>query len=214
MDMKTKGLGFADAVQIKPGDCVVIGSMIRRVEAVANALMDGMVFYGVVMATSPPLFKLDGLGWVSWMDCSVYAGRSVKELAQEALEIQNACNPLGLSKGYARALQELRWALEVEGKPNDTDAISFHAINRLWLDKLCDLARYNRSGGSDNMMEFIAAYDEVCRLAGALRCTVQVTPPTEVVHLTEEQTKGLMGGMTAEEKQRIVYGFETGGEGR
>lgn len=198
IEMKTKVLGFAQATQIKLGDRVVVGGVLWRVNAVLNDASVGMQLQINGGSMDTPLFLLDGLsGWVSWRDCFVYAGRSVKELAQEVLDIQNGCNPLGLSKGYARALQELMWALEVEGKKNDTDAIRCHAINRLWLDKLCDLARYNRMGGSDNTMEFIAAHDEVSRLAGVVT----------VEHLTEEQMKDRTDGMTGEQKQRMVYGF-------
>lgn len=166
MEMKTKGLGFAAACEMKVGGVVVVGGVLRRVMEVANEMRDEMKTFMAGTITSPPLFKLDGIVWMSWQQCSVYAGRTVKELAQEAIDIQNACNPLGLSKGYARALQELRWALEVEGKENDTDAIKLHPINRLWLDKLCDLARYNRMNQSDSLMEFVAAHDECHRLAG------------------------------------------------
>ena len=174
-DMKTKGLGFAQAVQIQPGDRVVVGGVIRRVLEVSNSL-EGIQDGVVSMLMDPklpvdfngcaPYFHLDGIGWVSWQQCSVYAGRTVKQLAQEVLDIQSGCNPLGLSRGYARALQELRWALEVEGERNDTDAIRCHAINRLWLDKLCDLANYQRGVcGAEGMAEFVAVYDEVSRLA-------------------------------------------------
>lgn len=172
-EMKTKGLGFAEACEIKPGSVVVVGGVLRRVLEAANdvnSIQDGNVGALVALSMSPPLFLLDGLGWVSWQNCAVYAGRSVKELAQEAIQIQDACNPLGLSKGYAKALQELRWALEVEGEENDTDAIRLHPINRLWLDKLCDLANYQRGVcGVDGWGEFAAAYGEVSRLAEDVR---------------------------------------------
>lgn len=66
--------------------------------------------------------------------------RTLKELAQEALDIQNACNPLGLSKGYAVSLQELHDRLSLNGLPNDTQAMRDHPINKLWASKLHDLA--------------------------------------------------------------------------
>lgn len=170
-EMKTKGLGFAEACKIQAGDVVVFGGVLRRVNEVKNDASSGVRLYIVGGSMSTPLFLLDGLnGWVSWQNCALYGGRSVKQLAQEALEIQNACNPLGLSKGYAQALSELRCALEVEGKENDTDAIRLHPINRLWLDKLCDLANYQRGVcGVDGWGEFAAAYGEVSRLAEDVR---------------------------------------------
>lgn len=54
--------------------------------------------------------------------------RSIPELAQEALDIQNACNPLGLTKSYAKALSELMTAL---GDEASTRAINESAINRM-----------------------------------------------------------------------------------
>jgi hypothetical protein len=65
----------------------------------------------------------------------------MQDLALEAVSIQNTCNVLGLSKGYATALQDLEdqlrgwdhWSLS-------TKEISNHPINRLWVSKLHDLA--------------------------------------------------------------------------
>lgn len=67
-------------------------------------------------------------------------GRTIKELAQEAINVQHACNPLGLTKGLARSLQTLRERLEADGLPHDTQAICGHPIFRLWVSKLHDLA--------------------------------------------------------------------------
>jgi hypothetical protein len=66
--------------------------------------------------------------------------RTIAQLAEEAIAIQNACNPLGLSKSYATSLQELADNLRQQGLPSDTKAICNHPINRLWVSKLHDLA--------------------------------------------------------------------------
>lgn len=66
--------------------------------------------------------------------------KTLKQLAQEAIDVQNACNPLGVSKRYAAMLTELRAQLNWTGEPNDTDAIRRHPINRMWASKLHDLA--------------------------------------------------------------------------
>lgn len=66
--------------------------------------------------------------------------RTLSELAQQALTIQDACNPLGLTKGYAEALQELTDILRASGSSFDTAAICAHPINRLWASKLHSLA--------------------------------------------------------------------------
>jgi hypothetical protein len=66
--------------------------------------------------------------------------RTIAELAQEALDIQDACNPLGLSKGYARSLQELADNLRATRQESGTDAVRCHPINQLWVAKLAELS--------------------------------------------------------------------------
>ncbi len=65
--------------------------------------------------------------------------RSLSELANEALQIQDACNLSGLVHGWSRSVSRLR---ELLG-PIDTDKINQHPINVLWANKVCDLARAN-----------------------------------------------------------------------
>ena len=71
--------------------------------------------------------------------------RSIKELAQEAIDVQNACNPLGLSKGYAESLQELVNYLRANDLPSDTRTMCNHPINQLWVSKLHDLGNMGMS---------------------------------------------------------------------
>lgn len=71
--------------------------------------------------------------------------RTLRQLAQEALIVQDACNPLGISKGYATALTDLRTALESEGLPSDTGALCSHPVNQMWASKVHDLARMGLS---------------------------------------------------------------------
>jgi hypothetical protein len=66
--------------------------------------------------------------------------RTLRELAQEALIVQDACNPLGVTKGYATALSDLREALAAAGLPCDTQSLCSHPVNRLWASKVHDLA--------------------------------------------------------------------------
>lgn len=84
---------------------------------------------------------------------------TLKQLAHEALDVQDACNALGVSKGYARALQQLRECLTALGQPDDTMAVREHAINRMWASKIQDLAGM----GFSDTVRFSQAYDE-CRL--------------------------------------------------
>lgn len=66
--------------------------------------------------------------------------RTLKELAKEALDIQNASNLSGLVHGWSRSVKELRFRLAEIGV-TDTEAINRHPINQLWADKLADLSR-------------------------------------------------------------------------
>ena len=67
--------------------------------------------------------------------------RTLKELAEEALQVQNASNILGITNSYAKALVDLRAALTAEGKPCGTDDIAKHPINHMWLFKITELSR-------------------------------------------------------------------------
>jgi len=80
--------------------------------------------------------------------------RTLKELAQEALDVQDACNLSGVAQGFAQAMIDLR--RECPGA--STDWYNQHWISKLWADKINDLARcYD----SDVMAE---AYEKVYRI--------------------------------------------------
>lgn len=66
--------------------------------------------------------------------------KTLKELAADALSVQNTSNPLGVSKGYAQALSDLNAALKEEGLDNSTYALANHSVNRMWVSKLADMA--------------------------------------------------------------------------
>jgi hypothetical protein len=91
--------------------------------------------------------------------------RTISQLAQEAIDVQNACNPLGISKGYATALQELADNLRQQGLPSDTKAICEHPINKLWVSKIHDLAGMGISDATNGHLEYYygQAYD-ACQL--------------------------------------------------
>jgi hypothetical protein len=88
--------------------------------------------------------------------------KTMKELAAEAINVQNACNPMGLSKGYAEALTNLRALLDEAKEPSDTRAICYHPINKLWASKLHDLAGM----GLSDLDRFGEAYAACKKLAG------------------------------------------------
>ena len=88
--------------------------------------------------------------------------RTLKELAEEAIQVQDACNPLGLSKGFARAVQELRERLAADELPDGTDAVCTHPIFRLWCSKFHEMARM----GLSDLYRYGKVYSDCKRLAG------------------------------------------------
>ena len=82
--------------------------------------------------------------------------RTLAQLAQEAIDIQNACNLSGLVHGWSRSISRLRKLC-----PDlDTNGINRHPINFLWADKLADLA-----GVSGAIMAYSDAMDSCTLLA-------------------------------------------------
>lgn len=63
----------------------------------------------------------------------------LQQLAQDAIAVQDACNPLGISNSFAEAIDELGKALRAEGQYG-TDAICEHPVFRLWASKIHSLA--------------------------------------------------------------------------
>jgi hypothetical protein len=73
-----------------------------------------------------------------------------KKLLKDALDVQGAVNILGISKSFARALDDLY--AHVLGRSSLND-VKKHPVTILWVDKIHDLVA--RPGAS----EFIKAYD-------------------------------------------------------
>ncbi len=85
-------------------------------------------------------------------------GKTLSQLATEALQVQDACNLLGVSSSFATAVRDLRDALQASGLPCDTGSVRRHPICKLWASKIESLV-----GGLD---DFAAAYSAVCDLSG------------------------------------------------
>lgn len=60
--------------------------------------------------------------------------KTIKQLAQEALDCQNACNLCGVAQAFARAM------IDLGEHTKGTDERNQHPITRVWLDKLNSLA--------------------------------------------------------------------------
>lgn len=61
--------------------------------------------------------------------------RSLKRLAQEAIDVQNACNFTGVVRSFAKVMLELG-----ELCRQDRTALAVHPITRLWISKLHDMS--------------------------------------------------------------------------
>ncbi len=61
--------------------------------------------------------------------------KTLKELAQDALGVQNACNLSGVVISFAQVIKDLKENLPKAG----SDEINQHPIVRLWVDKLASL---------------------------------------------------------------------------
>lgn len=83
--------------------------------------------------------------------------KTMAELAQEAIEIQDACNLGGLVHGWSRSMSDLQDHLRQEG----TRSVNEHPISKLWASKIHDLARM----GLSDYDAFSKAYDECKKLA-------------------------------------------------
>ena len=90
---------------------------------------------------------------------------TIKEAAQMALDVQNACNLSGVVYSFAKVMQAIcDEANRQSGR--GTEWKNRHPIVILFLDKLADLARCCDRGDS---LTFHRAYDEVRALAGVER---------------------------------------------
>lgn len=62
--------------------------------------------------------------------------RTMKSLAQETLDVQDACNMSGVARSFCDTMRELRDLL-----PNaSTREINNHPITRMWASKIHDLS--------------------------------------------------------------------------
>ena len=64
--------------------------------------------------------------------------RSLKQLAKEAIEVQDACNINAVARGMTRAMDDLRELHK--GQSFGSDELRQHPVTRLWAHKLADLA--------------------------------------------------------------------------
>ena len=85
--------------------------------------------------------------------------RTLTQLAQEALDVQDACNLSGVALGFGRAMVDLRQHV------GGGDPMRTHPITLLWIDKLSDMT--GRKDGHAVWFGAASPYDECQRLASA-----------------------------------------------
>lgn len=78
--------------------------------------------------------------------------RTMKDLAKEALAVQDSCNLSGVVHSFSRAMTELREILRERGVTN-TDEINTHYIAILFSNKIASLT------GSESARSFANAYE-------------------------------------------------------
>jgi hypothetical protein len=99
--------------------------------------------------------------------------KTLKEAAETALLIQDACNLSGILRSFTDIVMDTLWpAAREQGK--GTDWVNQHPVCTLFLDKLASLNR-SQCLCSDNMNSFGRAYDAVVKLAAG-------EDPTETGH--------------------------------
>ena len=85
--------------------------------------------------------------------------KTLAELTQEAIDVQDACNLSGVVHGWSRSITELRACLKEAG----TDDINTHFINILWADKVAHLTGTQTIGHDKVMRAYSDAYKVIGR---------------------------------------------------
>lgn len=70
----------------------------------------------------------------------------LRTLAQESLDIQNACNTCGLAQRFAEVMKRLLHHPEIKG----TGAANSHPITKMWISKFEHLAGLEQSMSSED----------------------------------------------------------------
>ena len=86
---------------------------------------------------------------------------TIQQAAQEALDVQNACNLSGVAKSFADVLDAIWTEARKQGK--GTDFVNTHPIVTLFLSKLVSLNQH------DTDLAFSMAYDAVKILANEVQ---------------------------------------------
>jgi hypothetical protein len=69
---------------------------------------------------------------------------SIRKLAAEALEVQDAVNLTAVAKCFATVVSQVRASLIEDGLPCDSLSVRHHPVVRVWADKIYDLCGRDR----------------------------------------------------------------------
>jgi hypothetical protein len=83
--------------------------------------------------------------------------RTMQQLAQLALDVQDACNLSGVVRSFAQVTEDL-W-VEARRQGFATDWVNQHPVSKLFADKIADLARVR------DFVEYSRAHDACSRIA-------------------------------------------------
>lgn len=81
--------------------------------------------------------------------------KTLKQLAQEALDVQNACNLSGVAQAFARAM------IDLGEHTKGTDERNRHPVAVLWADKIAHLTGTQDLGNDVTTKAYSWAYDMV-----------------------------------------------------
>ena len=79
--------------------------------------------------------------------------KTIKQLAQDALNVQDACNLSGVVHGFSRAMSDLCTLVPNTGERNT------HPIAILWADKIAHLTGIQDLGNSVTMRAYDACHE-------------------------------------------------------
>ena len=85
--------------------------------------------------------------------------KTIKELSQDSIDVQDACNGIAVVNGLSRLMTNLK-----ESGVKSTYALNTHPLVTLWLDKLASL---NKSQNHD--MAVSKAYDYALNTGATFR---------------------------------------------
>lgn len=82
--------------------------------------------------------------------------KTMKQLANDAIHVQDACNLIAVANSFATVTKDVRDRLSESGQECGTDAVRNHPIVRLWASKIIEMTGM----GLPDMERFSDAYFE------------------------------------------------------